>query len=257
MNLTHTGRTALVTGASRLIGIGAATCLELARSGANIVFTHWSPYDRDMYGTDPGEPDQLLRQLRGLGVQAEAVEADLSLPDCATTIFDAAEAALGKIDILINNAAHSTHDNVDTLTGESLDRHYQVNTRATAMLTAEFARRFTGSHGRVVNFSSGQHLGPMSNELAYAMSKAAIVAFSQSIAPDLARRGITINILNPGATDTGWISPEFHKKLVAEHPMGRVGAPEDAARAIAWLTSEEASWISGQLINSEGMYRGG
>jgi 3-oxoacyl-[acyl-carrier protein] reductase len=257
MKLTHTGRTALVTGASRLIGIGAAISLELARSGANVIFTHWSPYDTEQYGTAPDEPKQLLAKLRELPVKSAAIEIDLSLPDCATTTFDAADAAMGHIDILINNAAHSTHDNVDTLTGESLDRHYQVNARATAMLTVEFARRFQGSHGRVVNFSSGQHLGPMNDELAYAMSKGAIVAFSQSIAPDLARKGITINVLNPGATDTGWISPEFHAALVAEHPMSRVGTPDDAARTVAWLTSEEAHWISGQLINSEGMYRGG
>jgi 3-oxoacyl-[acyl-carrier protein] reductase len=256
MNLTHTGRTALVTGASRLIGIGAATCLELARSGANIAFTHWSRYDHEQYGTPENEPDQLLQQLRALGVRAEAIEANLSAPDAGTAVFDAAEAAIGKIDILINNAAHSTHDNVDTLTVESVDSHFTVNARATALLTVEFARRFTGSHGRVVNFSSGQHLGPMPDELSYAMSKGAIIAFSQSISHDLIRRGITINVINPGATDTGWISEEFHAALKAEHPANRVGEPQDAARLIAWLTSEEAFWINGQLLNSEGMYRG-
>ena len=255
MNLTHSGRTALVTNASRLIGIGAAVSRELARSEANVVFTHWSSYDREQYGTASGEPDQLLAELRELGVQAAAIEVDLAASDCATKVFDAAEAAVGKIDILINNAAYSTHDNVDTLTGESLDQHYFVNARATAMLTVEFTRRFTGKHGRVVNFSSGQHLGPMPDELAYAMSKGAIIAFSQSISQDLAKRGITINVINPGATDTGWISPEFHKALEEEHPMNRVGTPEDAARTVAWLTSEEAFWINGQLINSEGMFR--
>jgi len=257
MNLTHTGRTALVTGATRLIGIGAATCLELARSGANVVFTHWTSYDSDQYGTPASDPEELLARLREFPVKSASIECDLASPGSAPALFDAAEAAIGNIDILINNAAHSTHDNVDTLTSESLDQHYRVNSRATAMLTVEFARRFRGTHGRVVNFSSGQHLGSMPDELAYAMSKGAIVAFSQSIAPDLAKRGITINVINPGATDTGWISPEFHAELVAAHPMGRVGTPEDAARAIAWLTSEEAAWISGQVINSEGMYRGG
>ena len=256
MKLTHTGRTALVTGASRLIGIGAATCLELARSGADIVFTHWSQYDHEQYGTPANEPEQLLAQIRELGVRAEAIEVDLSAADCGPMTFDAAEAAIGKIDILINNAAHSMHDDVRTLTVESLDQHYFVNARASAMLTVEFARRFTGSHGRVVSFSSGQHLGPMPNELAYAMSKGAIIAFAQSISQDLIQQGITINVINPGATDTGWMSKELYEGIRAEHPAHRVGMPEDAARAIAWLTSEEAFWINGQLLNSEGFYRG-
>ena len=256
MNLTHAGRTALITGASRLIGIGAATCLELAQSGANIVFTHWSNYDREQYGTASGEPEQLMAQLKSLGVKAAAIEVDLSAAGCGPATFDAAEAAVGKIDILVNNAAHSTHDNVYTLTVESLDMHYFVNARATAMLTVEFARRFEGKHGRVVSFSSGQHLGPMPDELGYIMSKGAIIAFAQSISQDLAKQGITVNILNPGGTDTGWMTPEFREQIALEHPMGRVGTAADAARAVAWLTSEEAFWINGQIINSEGFFRG-
>jgi 3-oxoacyl-[acyl-carrier protein] reductase len=81
MNLTHTGRTALVTGASRLIGIGAAICLELARSGANVIFTHYTPYDRDQYGTAQDEPQQLLARLREFTVKSADIEIDLSKPD--------------------------------------------------------------------------------------------------------------------------------------------------------------------------------
>ncbi|MEJ7839311.1 MAG: SDR family oxidoreductase [Thermomicrobiales bacterium] len=256
MNLTHTGRNALITGASRLIGIGAATARVLAASGANIVFTHWSQYDREQYGTASGEPELLLAELRELGVEAAAIEVDLSAPDCATTVFDAAESTVGKIDILINNAAHSTRENVNTLTVESLDRHYFVNARASAMLTVEFARRFRGTHGRVVSFSSGQHLGPMPGELGYIMSKGAIIAFAQSISQDLIKQGITINIMNPGGTDTGWMTPDFLEAARLEHPAKHVGTPEDAARSIAWLTSEEAFWINGQILNSEGFFRG-
>jgi 3-oxoacyl-[acyl-carrier protein] reductase len=109
-----------------------------------------------------------------------------------------------------------------------------------------------GSGGRVVNFSSGQHLGPMPDELAYAGSKGAIIAFSTSIAPSLARRGITINVVNPGPTDTGWMTPDLRDAIADQIPMGRVGMPDDAARLVGWLASDEAQWITGQVINSEG-----
>ena len=247
------GKRTLVTGASRKVGIGAAVCRALAAAGADIAFTHWTHYDTGMYGSSTDEPAELEGELREMGVQAEAIEFDLSVPDAGTRLFDEVESQLGPIDILINNAAYSTHDNWETLTAESLDRHYFVNARATALLSVEMARRFLkNGGGRIVNFSSGQHLGPMPDELAYAMSKGAIIAFSQSVAPDLAARGITINVINPGPTDTGWISPDLAAAIIKATPMGRVGQPEDAARLISWLVSDEAGWVTGQVINSEG-----
>lgn len=244
---------ALVTGASRRIGIGAAICRALATAGADIAFTHWTRYDTGMYGSSADEPAELVAELRAMGVQAEAIEFDLSVADAGTRLFDEVESRLGPIDILVNNAAFSTHDNWETLSADSVDSHLLVNARATALLTVEFVRRFgKGSGGRIVNFSSGQHLGPMPDELSYAMSKGAIIAFSQSIAPDIAKLGITINVVNPGVTDTGWITPEINDALLPQHPMGRLGTPEDAARLISWLVSDEAAWITGQVINSEG-----
>lgn len=247
------GRIALVTGASRSIGIGAAICRRLADDGADIAFTHFLNYDRDMYGSPEDGPDELQRELEAKGVRAASIAIDLSQPGIASGLFDQVEASLGPADILINNAAYSTHDSWDTLTEASWDMHMSVNARATAMLTVEFARRFSkGNGGRVVNFSSGQHLGPMPDELAYAASKGAIIAFSMSVAPALARQGITINVVNPGPTDTGWIGDELAAALLRVSPFGRIGQPEDAARAIAFLVSDEAAWITGQTINSEG-----
>ena len=247
------GRTALVTGASRTIGIGAAICRELAKRGADIAFTHYLAYDREQYGSPDDGPDQLAEEIRGHGVRCEAIECDLSQPGASKNLIDDVWERAGEIDILVNNAAYSTHDAWDTLTEESLDRHYAVNLRGTAMLTVGFARRFTkGTGGRVINFSSGQHLGPMTTELAYASSKGAIIAFTESISPALASRGITVNVINPGPTDTGWMSDELREALVRSSPAGRVGTPEDAARLVAWLASDDARWITGQVINSEG-----
>lgn len=247
------GKRALVTGASRRIGIGAAICRALAHAGADIAFTHWTRYDTGMYGSSAAEPAELVAELRAMGVQAEAIEFDLSASDAGTRLFDEVASRLGAIDILVNNAAFSTHDNWETLSADSVDSHLLVNARATALLSVEFARRFDkGSGGRIVNFSSGQHLGPMPDELSYAMSKGAIIAFSQSITPDLAKRGITINVVNPGPTDTGWMTPEIVAAVIDNTPSRRAGTPEDVARLISWLVSDEAAWITGQVINSEG-----
>jgi len=250
------GRVALVTGASRSIGIGAAICRRLADDGADIAFTHFVPYDRKMYASPEDGPEQLQRELEAKGVRVASIAIDLSEPGIANGLFGRVNESLGAVDILVNNAAYSTHDSWDTLTEASWDMHMSVNARATAMLTVEFARRFDkGNGGRVVNFSSGQHLGSMPNELAYASSKGAIIAFSTSIAPDLIRRGITINVINPGPTDTGWMEPDFKRRLEASVPAGRVSVPDDAARLVAWLVSDEGRWATGQVINSEGGIR--
>lgn len=247
------GRVALVTGASRAIGIGAAICRRFADDGADIAFTHFLSYDKEMYGSPEDGPDRLRRELEEKGVRVTSIDIDLSQPAIAGGLFDRVVESLGPVDILVNNAAYSTHDSWDTLTEASLDRHIAVNYRATAMLTVEFARRFEkGEGGRIINFSSGQHLGPMPDELAYAGSKGAIIAFSTSVAPALATRGITINVVNPGPTDTGWIDDDLAKALLTFSPFGRIGQPDDAARLVAFLASDEAAWVTGQVINSEG-----
>ncbi len=250
------GRTALVTGASRTNGIGAAVCRLLAEHGANIVLTHFLAYDRKQYGAPDDGPERITADVRSHGVRCEAIACDLSESGAAERLMHDVWARTDGIDILVNNAAYSTRDTWDSLTEESLDRHYAVNLRGTAMLTVAFARRFTkGAGGRVINFSSGQHLGAMPGELAYASSKGAIIAFTQSIAPDLARLGITSNVINPGPTDTGWMSDELKAGLIASTPAGRIGQPEDAARLVGWLASDDARWITGQVINSEGGLR--
>ncbi len=251
-NTSLSGRVALVTGATRTIGIGAATCRRLAAAGADIAFTHYLAYDAEMYGAPDDGPDTLQEELEASGVRVLSLPVDLSQPNVAPGLFDRVAGELGQVDILVNNAAYSTHDAWDTLTEASLDMHIAVNYRATAMLTVEFARRYEGTSGRVINFSSGQHLGPMPDELAYAGSKGAIIAFSTSISPSLAARGITINVVNPGPTDTGWMDDDLREALVKVTPAGRVGMPDDAARLVAWLASDEAAWITGQVINSEG-----
>lgn len=256
--MTHPldGRVALVTGATRLNGIGAAVCRALADAGASVAFTSYTTYDAAMYGSAPSDPEVLLDDLRGRGVGALHLPWDLADADRLPDLLDRVEEALGPLTILVNNAAWSTRDGWDALDAATLDRHWEVNARATALLSVDFCRRWQGmSGGRIINFSSGQQLGAMSGELAYAMSKAAIVAFTRSLAPAVMAKGITVNALNPGVTDTGWITPELTEVLMPLHPAGRFGTPEDAARAVAWLASDASAWITGQTIDSEGGFQ--
>ena len=248
------GRVAVVTGVGRRRGIGSAVCRALAARGADVALSYWKAYDREMpWDSGEDEPVNLVGELRASGVRAEAIEVDLSLPGSPKDLLDAVEEELGTPSILVNAAAHSTHDGFEKLDAEILDAHYAVNVRAMALLSVLFARRYPGgSGGRIVNFSSGQSLGPMEEELAYGMTKGAIEAFTRSLAAGVGHKGITVNAVNPGPTDTGWISKELERELLPKFPVGRIGQPEDAARLVAFLAGDEAAWITGQTIHSEG-----
>jgi len=249
------GQVALVTGATRLQGIGAAICRALAARGADVAFNHWRPYDAAFpWAGAATEPDTLAAELSQKGVRALAIECDLAQPEAPHWLLDAVAADLGPVQILVNNAAYSTRDGYEQLDAATIDAHYAVNMRAAMLLAVEFARRFptSGGSGRIINLTSGQSLGEMPEELAYAATKGAIEVFTRSLAPAVAGKGITINAVDPGPTDTGWITPELREWLLPRMPMGRLGEPQDAARLIAWLASPEAAWVTGQVIHSEG-----
>ena len=148
-------------------------------------------------------------------------------------------------------------DGIENLTAEILDRHYAVNIRGMALLCAEFVRRYKlkqseHDYGRIINLSSGQGVGPMPGELAYVATKGAVEAFSVSLSAEVAPFGITVNAVDPGITDTGWIPDDLRAKWEAESPMGRVGMPADVARLIRFLASAESEWMTGQLLHSRG-----
>jgi 3-oxoacyl-[acyl-carrier protein] reductase len=247
-------RVALVTGVGRRRGIGSAVCLALAFRGADVVLSYWRAYDREMpWASEEDEPEVLLRQLRAAGVRAEGIEMDLSRSDSARLLLDATEERLGWPSILVNTAAYSTRDGFETLDAEALDAHYAVNVRAMALLSVGFARRYPGGPGgRIVNFSSGQSLGPMPGELAYVATKGAIEAFTKTLAAEVGHKGITVNAINPGPTNTGWMTEKLKREIAPRFPSGRIGQPEDAARLVAFLVSDDAAWITGQIIHSEG-----
>jgi 3-oxoacyl-[acyl-carrier protein] reductase len=160
---------------------------------------------------------------------------------------------LGHVDVLVANHAHSSNRALGELDAAELDLALAVNVRATLLLVQAFAERHDGRPGgRVIYMTSGQHRGPMPGELPYIAGKAALHGLTPSLAAALAPRGITVNCVDPGATDTGYAPPVAHAAVLAQEPMGRWGEPDDAARLVAFLASDDARWITGQVIASTG-----
>lgn len=246
--MTHVqNKVALITGVSSPRGIGAAICRQFASQGIDIFFTHWQ--------SEIGWPETFEKEILELGVRCDSLEMDLSDANAAFTIMDTVSKRFGSLSILVNNAAYSTSDGYEELDAHTLDNHYAVNMRSTFLLCTEFARRFEKSNrggGRIINMTSGQELGPMVGELAYAATKGAIAAFTKSLSAELAPLGITVNAVNPGPTDSTWMTDEIRTYLLPKFLMGRIGMPEDAARIVAFLASSDAKWVTGQVINSEG-----
>ncbi len=238
---------AIVTGASSPKDIGTAICRRLASQGIDIFFTHWK--------SEQNWIEEFQLEMVNMGVRNESLNIDLSEVNAAMEILHSVENKLGSPSILVNNAAHSKNDGYLVLDAKTLDEHYAVNMRSTFLLCVEFARRFEKSNlhkGRIINLTSGQDLGPMPGELAYAATKGAISAFTKSLSQELAPLGITVNAVNPGPTDSTWMNDEIREYLLPKFPMGRIGQPEDVAQTIAFLASDEAQWITGQVIHSEG-----
>lgn len=260
------GRTAVVTGVSRRRGIGFAVATRLARIGASLCVQHWAPHDADQpWGAD--DVDQVLDLLRAElhdGARLTDVRLDLAAPDAGEVLVARAGEALGHLDVLVCNHARSGGDGpLAEQTADSLDAHWQVNTRSTLLATKAFAVQHDGRPGgRVVWMTSGQLLGPMTQEIAYAASKAALAGVTASVADGLIERGIVLNTVNPGPVNTGYLDQETRDRpadvlddVLAHFPGGRFGEPDDPARLIAWLVSDEGRWVVGQVISTEGGFR--
>lgn len=247
-------RVALVTGVSRNQGIGAAIANELARKGIDLLLTGWSPHDASQpWGEDPGAVEAILGKARELGVRAEYVEADLSDPTVPAELMQEAVSRLGRVDVLVANHARSDSTDVLTTSAEELDAQWAVNVRSTLLLIQAMAKQSEKPRsGRVVLLTSGQHLGPMTGEIGYVATKGALHQLTSTLAAELAPFATTVNAVNPGPTATGWASDDVYEAVRKRNPRGRWGTPEDAARLISWLVSDEAEWVTGQVINSDG-----
>ncbi|MGH8877573.1 MAG: SDR family oxidoreductase [Stackebrandtia sp.] len=276
------GKTALITGVSRRKGIGYGIAVRLAELGADIVIQHYAPHDREQpWGAD--DLDQVRAGIRAAladGAAFADTEADLSDPTQPQALMDNAVQLTGGVDILVCNHAKSGGDgSIFDMTPDTLDAYWHTNTRSTLLLTRYFAEHFspaepaaafpgqrqersaTDEHatGRVIWMTSGQQDGPMSGEIAYATSKAALAGITASVAAELLARGIVLNTVNPGPVNTGYLDPETTDRDLTEvtatieaTPFRRFGAPADPARLIGWLVSDAGRWVVGQTIKSDG-----
>ena len=251
-NRELTGRTAFVTGVTRRAGIGAAIARELGRAGARLFVTFFRQYDRrQAWGVEPNEPESLFNELRSITDEVAGTEMDLSQPASPAELFRQALQRFGSIDILVNNAAHWEAGGIGEVGADQLDRHYAVNVRASVLLCAEFARNKKGNTpGRIINITSGQNYNPMPGQIAYAVTKSALDALTLTLSSELIGRGITVNAVDPGPTDTGWISDELRSKLLQESPEG-ISSPEAIGRLVRLLAGDGAASITGQIIRAQ------
>lgn len=248
---TEGNQVALVTGVGRRIGIGAAVAEQLARDGFDIGFTYWTPYDDRMpWGSDPQTAAVLTQRFGDAGIRSVAVEADLEDPATPAAVFDTVESSLGPVSVLVLCHCESVDSDIADTTVESFDRHFAVNARASWLIIREFGRRYQSPYGsgRVVALTSDHTAG----NLPYGASKGALDRITLAAGRELAHLGITANVINPGATDTGWMNPQLRADVVDRTPRARIGTPADVANLVSFLCSESGGWVNGQLLFSNG-----
>lgn len=285
INPQLSGKTVLITGANH--GIGAATALAMAEQGAKVFITYYrvssdhSPAElQAALQTGAGGPalyaaeqqrsgEEVAAAIRAQGGQAVAREADLSDSTVIPLLFNECQAQLGSVDILVNNHTHCVQETFDPAlvkeegfpvrlaSAAEIDRHFAINARGFALLMTEYVLRYLArgtTCGRIVNVSTDAAHAHLAN-ISYAASKHAIESYSRSAAAELGKYGITVNIVAPGPIQTGYIEPSMEQDIARNTPLGRVGQPQDVAQVIVFLASEQAHWLTGQLLYAGGGWR--
>ncbi len=238
-------QTALITGASH--GIGRAIALRLAKKGINLVVN---------YTSSEKEAAEVAKEAEALGVQALLVKADVAKEEEVAELFEKALTLNGRIDILVNNAG-ITRDNLLLRMSEAdFDRVIETNLKGSFLCMKKAARiMLKQRYGRIINISSVVGLRGNAGQVNYAASKAGVIGMTKSLAKELASRNITVNALAPGMIETKMseqMSDAAKKTMLDMIPVGRVGRPEEVAHAAAFLASEEAAYITGQVLCVDG-----
>ncbi|WP_343690103.1 SDR family oxidoreductase [Chitinophaga sp.] len=241
---TLTGKIILVTGASR--GIGAAVAHKLAAEGATVVVN---------FAGNKEAADNTVAAIKALGAEAMAVQADVSKSDEVKKMFDTVIAQYGRIDVLVNNAGILLYKLIKDTTDEDFDRQFAINVKGTFNTMREAATRLA-DNGTIINFSSSTTRLLLPTYGPYVATKGAVEQMTRVFAKEVGPRGINVNVVSPGPTNTELFlngkTQEALDRLAGLSAFNRIGEPEDIAKVVAFLVSDDAKWISGQNIGANG-----
>ena len=238
------GKVAIVTGSSR--GIGARIATRLAQAGAGVVVNYAGRRDA---------AEQVVQSIEAGGGRALAVQGDVSKPQDVRALFDAAVERFGRVHILVNNAGIILYKRLDQTTDDEFDRLFAVNVKGVFNALREASRRLEDG-GRIINFSSSTTRLMLPTYASYCATKAAVEQLTRIFAKEVGQRGITVNVVSPGPTNTELFtegkSEADIQRMAAMAALGRIGQPEDIANLVLFLASDEAGWISAQNIGANG-----
>ena len=243
------GKVAIVTGASK--GIGAAIAEDLGREGVSVIVN---------YSNSPQKAEEVVGRVKANGGFAKAVRADVSKPAEARQLIDATLAEFGRADILVNNAGVYEFRPLPEVDEAHFDRMFDLNVKGLVFATQAAVKAFGENGGTVINISSMASLAATPNGSVYSATKAAVDSVTRTLAAELGPKKILVNSVLPGPVETdGALSlsnwDEFSARLVQQTPLGRIGKPADIAKVVSFLASDDAGWITGQVIPVAGGLR--
>jgi len=236
-------KVAVVTGASK--GIGAAIAKKFAGAGASVVVN---------YASSKAGADAVVAEITKAGGKAIAVQGDMSKQADIDRLFAETKKAYGKLDVLVNNAGIFEFLPLEAVTEEHFHKQFNLNVLGLILATKKAVELFGEAGGTVINVSSVVAKSPQPNGAVYSATKAAVDAVTRSLALELGSKRVRVNSVNPGMIETegvhaaGIHGSDFQKKIVAETPLGRIGQPDDIAKATLFLASDESGWVNGETL---------